>query len=69
MPSPAAEFLFDALIAANAIGFPLLCIVMWRRAKERRRRWDNDLCPECGYDPRALTGRCPECGKRIRKNN
>src|SRR4051812_21157005 len=28
------------------------CVLAWRRAREKRRRWRNDLCPECGYDLR-----------------
>jgi predicted amidophosphoribosyltransferase len=68
MLSPGAEYVLDAIRVAVAVGFPVLCVIIWRRSKERRRRWNNDLCPECGYDLRASTGKCPECGNPIRKN-
>ena len=39
-------------------------IVFPRRWRERRRRGGN-LCLTCGYDLRATTGRCPECGTEV----
>ena len=41
------------------------CVLAWRRAREKRRRWRNDLCPECGYDLRENKANCPECGRPI----
>jgi hypothetical protein len=40
-------------------------IIAWRRARERRRRWREDLCPRCGYDVRGNAEKCPECGTAI----
>jgi hypothetical protein len=40
-------------------GLPLVGLVMRLRRKRRHRA---GLCASCGYDLRATTGRCPECG-------
>jgi hypothetical protein len=40
-------------------------VLAWRRARERRRRWRQDLCPQCGYDLRGSAEKCPECGRPI----
>ena len=36
--------------------------VLWRRRRRARRL---SFCRKCGYDLRASTGECPECGAAI----
>lgn len=35
------------------------------RGLRRRNRWTKGLCTRCGYDIRASSARCPECGEAI----
>jgi hypothetical protein len=53
-----------------AAGLPaVLCGLMWMRvafrARNRARRRRRGACGACGYDLRASTARCPECGAAV----
>jgi hypothetical protein len=54
-----------AVVAATAI-LPSTALLRMMRRMTRRRR---GLCRNCGYDLRASSERCPECGAIVTKGN
>ena len=57
-----------AIVPHWAVALPLLGWATWRLlgpAAERQRRQKRGQCVACGYDLRASSGRCPECGAEI----
>lgn len=51
------------LLAVATLGSPALWIFIKQRSRTlRRRRRRAGCCEGCGFDLRASSGRCPECG-------
>lgn len=45
-------------------GLTVVGVLVGLGMARRRKRITRGLCPVCGYDLRATTERCPECGRR-----
>jgi hypothetical protein len=63
---PARDLLLVAWLIAIGTLFAAPPLVVWSLDICRQRRLVHRLrerrCPACGYDVRASTARCPECG-------
>jgi len=51
-------------VSGAAVTMALLALLLRRLLALRRRRGEG-LCRHCGYDLRASSGRCPECGTAL----
>ncbi len=63
-PTSPARLRFEvSLLYVSPIVFILGILVLKQyRSGKRRQRFSLELCPDCGYDVRDITLRCPECG-------
>ena len=53
------------LPALLLLALPLLWLTKSLALAKLRGRVRRGICPDCRYDLRASTGRCPECGREI----
>jgi hypothetical protein len=74
IPARTAELEYDDVTNVTGVVIPswflsLLFALLPTRALvsfiRNRRRFAEGCCPCCGYDLRASTDRCPECGRAI----
>lgn len=47
------------------LGVMAIAPMFSKRKSRAQRRFEQGLCPSCGYDVRATPDRCPECGRRV----
>ena len=57
-----------ALLVATII-LPVLWFRSWRRSRLQQWRIANKCCITCGYDLRASSERCPECGAAMTRTD
>ena len=68
---PLLKLLTGVAAAAGVVGFLLYAVwQVWsaltgRRTGDGEEEYEQEPCPECGYDVRASRGKCPECGADI----
>ena len=68
---PLLKLLTGIAAAVGVVGFLLYAVwQVWsaltgRRTGDGEEEYEQEPCPECGYDVRASGGKCPECGADI----
>jgi hypothetical protein len=59
------DYVIAGILLMIFVGIPLCLFLTYRGVALRRGRRESGFCINCGYDLRASSSRCSECGEQI----